>query len=234
MKVDVFVMVHRKDIILKCEANQKFQRTFKNFNYVLLGDHVRDDSLPTNVIIAKELKDNIEDLNKTLCAFTGWYAVSKNNLTTGDYALLLEYDIELHDNFIQELKSGFNDKDMVSFMKLKSDHCYYIYGFENLPTAERTELDKDGVFDWMVTTNLMIKPDALKELINWFMVKVQHGEGQNPAASHVVERSLTQFAKKFNKSFGFVLNVLTHYQLDSHNTQGMAGRFDKLIDQVTS
>lgn len=222
--IDIFIIVHRTDLIDMFEASRKFYKSFNNFKYLLLGKQHKDVISTNNVIVAVNLKNNLEEYNSNLCAYSGWYAIAKNNLSSNEYCLLLEYDVDLSEDFLIKLNNNILDNEFVGFIKLKSNDRLCMYEYKNMSNED---------FYWMATTNIFVKTSTLNEYVDWFNT-VYCDQKNNKYASHIVERTVTEFARKFNKNYGFATDVLTHYQLDTHHTQGFNDKFESLINKVVN
>ena len=98
----VVVTIHDQELLLEFEARKKFENLGDNYLYVFVGarpcDKIRDLE---NVIIARELADNLEKYNY-LVDFTSWYACIRNAIDLAEYVCLIQYDVNLSRNFLDE------------------------------------------------------------------------------------------------------------------------------------
>ena len=89
---------------MQLEKNRCF-RNIEDYKYLFLGkrpvDKLKD--LTEKVIIARDLENNIED-EKALYDYTGWYALIKNNLISGDFFVVVQYDCFLKEGFEETIE----------------------------------------------------------------------------------------------------------------------------------
>jgi hypothetical protein len=107
---------HNSEIIM----NILNDPTKLEFDIIFVGNQPISNNLLTNyrVIIARNLKYNIEE-QSDLLTFTAWYAIIKNNLFTEyEYLCILEYDIVMLPEFQDSLyeRCLINDNDIISFL----------------------------------------------------------------------------------------------------------------------
>ena len=88
--IDYFLITHN------VELNDKFPKNYiPNITVLLVGNNC---SVSKDSIVCKNLPYNIEDY-PNLCSYTAWYAVAKNKLYNNKTVSLLEYDIDIIQNF---------------------------------------------------------------------------------------------------------------------------------------
>jgi len=224
-KIDYFIICHDQNLILEFIKNKKF-KSLPNCTFLFVGNSdcelIADFA---NVIICNNLEDNIED-EPLLCSFTGWYAVSKNNLSNSGYVCLLEHDVEIIDSF--------HENNVKRIEKEKAD----IYGYLEQPlddtfskstpwleiyTNKKFEIDVDDFLKtfaesethWMSTTNFLIKRNVLDEFVHWFH---KHSENfsNDKLGSYMHERMLFVYCVLYEIKKQMISNVLLHHQKCSH------------------
>ena len=232
-KIQTFIFVHDQQIVLDFEANNKFSE-FSGFQYVFLGDRptekVRNLS---NIIFARDYEDNIEDFNKNLLAFSGWYLLWKNNLIEGDFINLFEYDIILHPDFEKIQNEAVQTKDP-SFMgyQLINIKDYWYIGDRSCSEALIKSIKKNYDVDYYglinslspelnvtITSNHSFSKTHFEEYMKWMEPMIDDFKTER-MAGHMPERSVSMYY--VIKQIGNVYcdpNILTHYRLDSHQTQ---------------
>ena len=158
---------------------------------IFVGDQDIDDQTREvpNLIVARELPNNIES-EKKLLTFTAWYAIIKNNLFTEyDYICILENDVLLSGTFMKDLQiaTTASENDLITFCLGRS--CFYVdikiniledclkikgLDFETM----KSNLVKKG---WYPSTNQCIKRNVLNDFIDWYYpfclyIKTKHEE----------------------------------------------------------
>lgn len=96
----VYVFVCHDQCLIPSTLNK-----IENSKLIFVGDKEIDDKLRENkdIIIARDLPNNIEH-EKKLLTFTAWYLIVKNNLFLEyDYVCILEYDVALSVFFSDEI-----------------------------------------------------------------------------------------------------------------------------------
>ena len=250
--LDTYIFVHNQDIVKTFEKSSKFKQ-LKNYKYVFLGHNPCNEieGLP-NVIIARNLPVNLENYPK-FTAFTGWYALWKNNLLTkGRQILLLEYDVHLADNFSEYLIKHINKKyPMVGFVPLPMTNYHFIENpnwvqtvNEAIKKVYRVDIvnalrkqikmatERNATPIWPTTNNIMMSYDNFIKYMKWFEPLIN--EIKNDInCGHAQERCLTFFSFMMHINYEFLPNILKHEQLDSHKTQGHAVDFENAIKRLT-
>jgi hypothetical protein len=222
-----FIFVHDLDIIKLLEERQEFKH-IPNYQYVLLTK--KEFNVNTSkIIVSKNYKLNIEDFNNYL-QFTGWYCLGANKIPTTDYITLLEYDVRVNDDIDIKINTAINDSKL---------DCY---GYAHLPKTNsflNNDVFSNGLVDylrsqhinpheiitnnnteWIVTSNVTIKTSIFLKLVrsNLFVNFLNYLTNAK-MSGHFLERFITVFLTLNNYNYGFIDDCVTHYAVDSHNTQ---------------
>ena len=227
INIQSFIFIHNQDILLDCINNKKFDNLPK-LKYAFLGngDVEKIKNLP-NVIICRDLVDNIEEYPK-LTSYTGWYAIWKNKLYNADYINLFEYDVDLHpdfniilnNNIIPEIKvigyipfnihtPNFTKHEEVSGTVKKSILKNY-----NVNVDEFVKnFPSDSIIS--ITSNHTFEKKTFEQYMEW-MINIEKDIKSDPKAGHQVERSIMLFYLINNIPSGVIPEALYHYQLNSH------------------
>ena len=239
--VSTYIFVHNQNIILDFLDKKRFL-DFKNVKYVFLGDKKVDKlSHLNNIIVARDLKYNIEHY-PNLTSFTGWYALCKNNLITTDYVNLFEYDINYSNNFVDKNQQLIESTiDAAGYLSLSVDNPYYLHPMFTEPFVselkKRENIDiyqivknlksKNPNLQWPVTSNSTWKKETLFNYVKWFSEYIDI-VGPTSCAGHIAERSISffYFINKVNAKLS--LNLIEHLQLNSHKTDpNIPAAYDK-------
>jgi len=225
--IQTFIFIHNQDILLDCINNNKFENLPK-LTYAFLGggDTSKLKNIP-NVIICRDLIDNIEEYPK-LTSYTGWYAIWKNKLYDSDYINLFEYDIEIHPYINEMIESNFNleikiigyipfsihDDGFIKHEELSGDLKRSINKNYNINVDDFVKLFHTDAFI-SITSNHTFEKRAFEQYMEW-MVPIQEDIKNNSKAGHQVERSIMLFYLINNINNGVLLDALYHHQLNSH------------------
>jgi len=243
---ETFIIVHDQDIILEFENNNKYGN-IDNLKYLFVGNRPVDRiNLLPNVIICRNLEHNLEQY-PNINAFTAWYALWKNNLITKKYINLFEYDTVISDRFFKVVsKYAENGFDVLRFKPLNATNYHFIdnplWNKEILSSITKNyrvdlysqikkmiELNPNMI--WTTTSNSTFRTAIFNRYMSWFMpllpdILISENAG------HAHERSITFFSYMNNKPIIPTNNLLEHYQLDSHKTQGHEVDFDESIKKI--
>jgi hypothetical protein len=234
MKIETFIFVHDQQIILDFLEHKKYS-TLPNVKYVFLGDREIDKIINlNNVIIAKNQPYNMEDFPK-LTSYTGWYCLWKNGLIDGDYLNLFEYDTNCSENLVSEIQKTISEEnvDVIGYIPF-SIHNYNYIGHipwcEKLKESLKKEYDID-VTDFIknqpesticsMTSNHTMSKKSFEHYMDW-IDKMILNIRKSSLSGHEVERSISLFYLLNNITYKILPNILTHYQFDSHRTQGIS------------
>lgn len=231
---ETFIFIHNQDYILDFEKSKKFKNLEKH-TYVFLGNgNVDKITHLENVIICRNLPINLEQYPK-LTAYTGWYALWKNNLIKTKYINLLEYDVIINDNLQQYLDRFYYENiEMVGFVPFLMSNFHFIgnpkWVEHIIPSIKKHyNVDINNLYNkilqnnpnsiWSTTSNISFRKDIFDSYMKWFLPiieDIKHTE----TAGHAYERSITFFSTIKNKPILITQNILRHLQMDSHKTQG--------------
>jgi hypothetical protein len=231
---ETFIFIHDQDLILHFEENNKFQSLY-TYRYVFLGNKDIDKiSHMDNVIIARNYEDNLEDY-PLFTSYTGWYLLWKHRLIKTKYVNLFEYDIELDKNFsVIQSKILFEGIQMMGYVPFPMNNYHFvnnpdwnehilpliskIYKFDVRSYVQKLLRQNQNAF-WSSTSNTTFRVDIFDEYMRWFQPIAQKIK-DTKTCGHAHERSITYFSFVKNKKLALTNNLLKHYQMDSHKTQG--------------
>jgi hypothetical protein len=238
MKIQTFIFAHDQQIILDMEANQKFAN-IPNVSYVMVGANPSDKLADMqNVIIEADYPENYIEYNKNMLSFTGWQLLWLYDMIDADtdYVNLFEYDIKLSDNFTSELEDCIKQTkpSIVGYITLPVNAPMYIeepkYCKEIVESIQRNHKIDIGYvvslykeFDAVVsvTSNHTLSVGTFKNFME-FMQPCIEDIKDNKYSGHQTERALSFYYLTFDSLSVEVLpNALFHYQLDTHQTQGI-------------
>jgi len=232
-KIHTFIFAHDQKIILDYLNNKKFN-SLGDVTYVFVGS--KDSSQVeknNNVIICNKLKYNIENYPK-LTSFTGWYALWKNNLYQQyDYLNLFEYDVNLSDNFASSLHTNL-DCDVIGYIPFSVHAMNFFkqpkWTKELIDSVSKNyninssdfinSLPKEKMCS--VTSNHTFNIKSFEEYMKWIEPMIDDIK-ISELSGHQVERSISLFYLLKNLNYKLLPNILHHFQLDSHMTQGTNG-----------
>jgi hypothetical protein len=236
--IETYIFVHDKEIISLYENSNKFS-SLGDYKYVFLGDGDIDGLKNyNNIIIARDLPYNLESYPK-MCAYSGWYVLYKNNLIKSKIVNLFEYDVVLIKDFINKLISLIKDGiDFYGYVPLDinvnfldnpswSGRLDEFYG--DLKRKVWNKCFSRDIELWSATSNVTMTNEFFyrymtesEDLFNWIK--------EYQSAGHELERNLSVYQILHSDiNVKYVSNALTHYQLDSHKTQGI---FKKDNDEI--
>lgn len=202
---DIFITVHDQDLILRLEKNKVF-REIKNYKYLFLGNRPVDKlgKFKHKVIVSRNLPDNIENY-KSLLDYTGWYAVSKNNLAKNRYVCFLQYDYLVHETFEKELLASiknhsnsmiaiwpaFFDFDNEEFSGSIQRVCKDVYNMD-IKSIIQNRMCNDSSLLFPYGNSFCCDMHILNKYINW-MEPLLENILNNKNTGHSVERSIGCF-----------------------------------------
>jgi hypothetical protein len=222
MTASTFIFVHDQQIVLDYLAAGKFS-DLPDVKYCFLGMRPTDriEHLP-NVIIARNLPDNIEHFPK-LVAWTGWYALVRNDLITTHYVNLFEYDV----NVVGEWEQPFERCGY--FSHPSTDEAWWNYNGIRSEVEAAVGKNYKGV-DMPMTSNYTLDEVKCIDFVNhfiflfvWDLFKPTHLQ-----AGHIIERVCSFWFD----DLPIHPNRLTHLYADSHGTQGRNATYDQLKWQL--
>jgi hypothetical protein len=217
MTASTFIFVHDQQIVLDYLAAGKFSG-LPDVKYCFLGMRPTDriEHLP-NVIIARNLPDNIEHF-PNLVAWTGWYALVRNDLITTHYVNLFEYDVNVVGEWVQP------NEPCGYFSHPSTDEVWWNYNGIRREVEAATEVGYAGV-NIPMTSNYTLYPYSLDCFFKGVDVEKF---GTHPQAGHIIERVCSWLFDYFP----IHPNRLMHFYADSHGTQGRGDRYEQLKGQL--
>jgi hypothetical protein len=243
---ETFIFCHDQDIILEYEQSGKF-KNLKKYRYVFLGNRTTDKiELNDKVIIAKNLKYNLEEY-PNINAYTGWYAIWKNNIVSTPYINLFEYDVILHKNLEQIIdKFMYDNHKMIGYVPFACSNYHFIDNrdwvediFESIKKVYKVDLEKtirfymkqDPNMGWSTTSNCTMEISFFNDYMKWFeplanLIK------DSKTAGHAHERSITFYCLMYKKPPALTQGLLKHYQMNSHGTQEHYVDFESNIKEL--
>lgn len=215
---DVFITVHDQDLILKLEQNNSFAN-LRDYRYLFLGQRPTDKlkECKHQVIVARDLPINIENY-KSLLDYTGWYAVSKNNISQKKNICFLQYDYYVHKDFDQVLGKYYRayPNGVFAFLPCNcSSNDFYSGEFSDgirLACKEFKGINIEDEIEKQVKYGVMIVPygnsfatskEVLDKYITW-MEPMHDYISKDEKAGHSIERSMGYFC---------LLNRINTYKL---------------------
>ena len=244
---ETFIIVHDQNIILKFEEERKFNN-IEIYKYLFVGSGPIDkiNFLP-NVIICRNLEFNLEQY-PNINAFTAWYALWKNNLITKKYINLLEYDTVISEKYFKVLsKMSENGYDILRFMPMSAQNYHFIDNpdwnkelFQSISKTYRIDLyqqiknmiGNNPNLVWSTTSNSSFRTAIFNRYMEWFTPLLPEIL-KSKYAGHAHERSITYFSYMNKKNIIITQDLLKHYQLDSHKTQGHEVNFEESLKKIS-
>jgi hypothetical protein len=178
----------------------------------------------SDVIVCKDLKDNIEEHVEFL-SFTAWYAVSKNKLFFNyDLIAIFEYDCIPDETFVKSLSKIINiTKNCDIIAALKSDNQNFLRDIDKNKFMNfcsnldlKTSLLANNTI-WYPSTNFVMKRSFLDSFVNFFWPKaLEILKNDYEHVKYYHERIFHCFISSQNSSVITAHPHFTHYQLKSH------------------
>ena len=247
--METYFFCHNQDIILSYEKANKFYN-FTHYKYVFVGKKEIDKiENMDNVIIARNLPIHIENY-PYLTAYTGWYALYKNNVIKSDIVNLFEYDI-IADKFIERDVCDLINKtniNIIGYSPLAMNICFienpiYIGNiFNAIKAVYKLDLKKiiqekiqcNDIGNWLKTSNVTFLSREFIKYMQWSELLLPYIQ-DDKYAGHITERMVTLYCLFNNLPYEFIPNIITHFLMDSHQTQGIAfneNNMHKLINNT--
>jgi hypothetical protein len=221
--IDYFVVCHDQDIIIDYLQKNKFS-ALPNYKFMFVGNKPTNliDNIE-NVIICNRLEFNIEKYPK-LCSFTAWYAVSKNGLSKKKYCCLLEYDVDLSQDFHEKNMKAIKNADVCSyFIELIDDPMFS----NSTPWLnvffKKYNIDTSKIYEekfWYCTTNFVIRNDILENFNNWFY-EISSMFKDCDLGAYMHERMINVYCILNEIKIEYVKNKLKHLQMCSHKKEDL-------------
>ena len=219
--IDYFVVCHDQDIIIDYLQKNKFS-ALPNYKFMFVGNKPTNliDNIE-NVIICNRLEFNIEKYPK-LCSFTAWYAVSKNGLSNKKYCCLLEYDVELSQDFHEKNLKATSNADVCSyFVELIDDPMFS----KSTPWLDvffkKYNINTPKIYEekfWYSTTNFILRNDILEKFSNWFY-EIASMFKDCDLGSYMHERMINIYCILYEIKIEYIKNTLKHLQMCSHDKE---------------
>ncbi|TAK47638.1 MAG: hypothetical protein EPO23_11485 [Xanthobacteraceae bacterium] len=241
MRLKTFITVHDQDIILDSETSGKFSRRLSDYQYVFVGSRDCEKVRRKNVVIARELPDNIEPEN-FFVDFTAWYAIVRNDLADDAIVSLIQYDTAMTETFEAETVStaAENPNCILGYIpESTTDENFLrnnmgaapltnalkdVYGV-SLDEVMKNDVPGSAKRSWPATNNVCMTPGILRAFVDWFEPMIGH-IGNQPHAGHAFERSIKIFSQHAGIPIIYLPHVMTHFQVNSHGTQNFENRYE--------
>jgi hypothetical protein len=221
--IDYFIICHDQDIIMDALQKNKFSG-LPNYKFMFVGNKPTNLIENTeNVIICNKLEFNIEQYTK-LCSFTAWYAVSKNVLSEKKYCCLLEYDIELSQDFHEKNLEAISKAAVCSYFTelidnpVFSDATPWLRAFFKKYNINTSKIYEEKF--WYCTTNFIVRNDILKNFNNWFY-EIASMFKDCDLGSYMHERMINVYCILNEINIEYIKNTLKHFQLCSHQKKDL-------------
>lgn len=229
--IPIFISVHDEELILELEKNNIF-RNISDYKYLFLGMKPVDklSHLRNKVIVARELKDNIE-YDKCLFDYTGWYALVKNNLINNSHVIIVHYDCLLYKNFEKEIEKAFreNKNYFISFQPHLLSCNYFLpdkfAGTVTKALKEVYNIDineyiekaiQNGDKYWGGGGSFACSKEWLESYIDW-IEKIHPILIQDPMAAHNIERSMKFYNLIFCVKEKYLPKIMKHIFNSAHD-----------------
>lgn len=232
-ELEVFIICHDQDIILKDEETKKFSSKLPCYRYLFVGfgNTSKIENNPKVIICNKQL-NNIEN-EKNLVSFTAWHIIAKNNITNAKYISMLEYDVDLGADFYEKNLNVLKRTDgiigyivfpLLCNLYLDASHllkesllkAYNI----NLVEFITEYVNKTGKNSWTSTSNTTMSLEHLKQFVEWYDPIKEIVKGEK-LGGHVQERTTKIFAILNNIKTYVIQGVLVHFQKKSHGVEAL-------------
>jgi hypothetical protein len=235
--IDYFIVCHDQDIIIDSLQKNKFSM-LPNYKFMFVGNkptNLIDDM--ENVIVCNKLDFNIENYPK-LCSFTAWYAVSKNCLSKEKYCCLLEYDVELSQDFHEKNLEAISNADVCSyFIELIDDPMFS----KSTPWLDiffkKYNINTSKIYEekfWYCTTNFILRNDILENFNNWFY-EIASMFKDCDLGAYMHERMINVYCILNEIKIEYIKNKVKHFQMCSHKKEDLYNIAKKLkLDPNTS
>ena len=238
MDMSTFIICHDQTIIKNNILSKKFN-ILDNVKFLYVGKNEFDDiELYPNVIIVRDLKYNIEQYPR-FTAFTAWYAIWKNNLCSTKYLNLLEYDVNLNEDFNFFFSNVIKMKPkIISYFPLTMRNYHYINNpdwitsiSKGIKLVYKTDINNyvTGVIVdsmnknvepiWPTTNNVCFEYNTFDKYMKWIQPLITYMK-EDPFSGHNQERALSFFSLMNKIPVAYFQGYIEHVQADSHKTQG--------------
>ena len=231
--LEVFIVCHDQNIIVKNEVEKKFNN-LKQYRYLFVGNGPIGliENHP-KVIICRNLPDNIEQY-KYLVSFTAWYALAKNNLITTKYVSVIEYDVDLTEDFYEKNLGALNRTNGIIGYKiytLISPIYFNATPWLKSSLSQVYNIDIEQFImnfvmrtkknSWSSSSNHTMPTEIFLKFVEWFIPLTEIFKNEKLGA-HVHERVIKVFAILNEIGTYYIPNVLNHWQDKSHKIEALA------------
>jgi hypothetical protein len=233
--MEYFMVCHDQEIIIKHISDNNHN----NFHYMFVGNKNSDklNNTDNKITICHELPKNLEQY-PNLCSFTAWYAISKNYFSKNKKICLLEYDVNLSDQFYayheKEVCNHIDDQTVVAYFYTLTDHYVFYKSTPYLEIALKKiyDIDLNSFVQkfksqyplWPNTTNMCMSKNTLDKFVDWFLPMTDLFK-EDPLGSYVHERAFFIFCVINNIEIKYVKSpILSHNQQASHQNFDVYGK----------
>lgn len=187
-------------------------------SYVIFVGFGELSKIDSRIIIARDLKDNIE-YNKKLLTFTAWYLIVKNYLFMEyTYLCIFEYDVLLSPSFDISLNNLLKNKENCAIGFIYDNIAFLRDVNQSLLKSLFPNLYISSDIKWYSTSNFCITHNILKDFVEWYLLKIPIISNYDLAhLSWYHERLFNVFMWEKQYTFNYLPNILEHYFLNSHN-----------------
>jgi hypothetical protein len=236
--ITTFVMCHDQEIIKANITSGKFnQLGLVKFMYVGKGEFTELDQYP-QVTVVRDLKYNIEQY-PAFTAFTAWYAIWRHQLCKTKYINLLEYDVNLKDDYGFFLKNIIKKgPKIVGYFPLSMRNYHFVQNRDwvtSIMKGIKLVYKMDMLFNvaqviqaymqakqepyWPTTNNVCMDRLTFEKYMKWVAPLITYMK-DDPYSGHNQERGISFFSIINKIPVAFFQGYIEHVQADSHKTQG--------------
>ena len=219
----IYIVSHTLELI---EDFKRKHPTLKT-KFILVGEH--DIQSTDDIIVAKQSENNIE-YRKYLCSYTAWHLISKNGLVEPDEQVaIFEYDVDVLDNdvLVNVLGSVKIDGTIGFAISPLNDPIFFNAAPVLLTTVKdvydidvvdllRNRMTNQTTNFWTSSSNHIMTGKYLNEFVEWY-TPIADKIWEETSCAHVHERSLIVFNEIKKYQTLFMLNLIEHAELRSHN-----------------
>ena len=220
---NTFILCHDQNIITELVNSKKYDNV-GDYTFIFMGPGPVDQLSKDNVVISRELPENIEQFRNCL-QYCGWYSVYKNKLYGNtDRIRFIDYDVDIIKwdvNTLLDVKSYLNYDFSFYFDSgygsCASRFCENVLQKTGHTTQEllnnffkNTEITK-----WFSTADVLIKTNLFEQFMEWvepLFLKYK----EEPCFGFHFERYLCVFCMSKNIPYQCVTGETEHQQLQSH------------------
>lgn len=229
-----FITIHDQELVLTLEKNKVF-RNLPRYVYMFVGPRPVDKIKHLkNLLVAREYPQNIEKY-KSLCDFTGWYCLVKNNLITTPFVSLIQFDSLVLPSFDKKTTDmlhkhpnalmGYQPHLLSADYFLSDQFCktmkecvkkYYDVDVQTLVKQAQEKADTQ----WPGATSIFCSKELLAQYIAWCEPMIDE-LGNDPMGGHSIERGIKFFSILKGIENYYLPDVLQHIFACSHDQDYM-------------